>query len=336
MGSQRLLGVSEHKEIKEKEDESIMKIGIVGSGAVGSTAAYAMVMRGIGREIVLVDKDDKRAGAEAEDIGHAVPFAHPLLIKAGGYSELEGCRLVIITAGVAQEPGESRLDLLKRNAAIFKKVISSILDSAPDAVLVVVTNPVDIMTYLATRYARDHGRTSGKVFGSGTTLDTARFRSLLGQHLGVDPQHVHAYVVGEHGDSEVLAWSLVRIGAMTLDDFCNLHDVCIDDQGRRDMDERVRKAAYAIIEGKGATYYGIGSAVAKIAETVLRDQRSILTVSTVTENVAGVPDVSISLPRLVGGGGVLTTFPVSLNEGEEQALRKSAEVIRKAIKQLDE
>lgn len=312
-----------------------MKIGIVGSGVVGSTAAYAMVMRGIGREIVLVDKDEKRSHAEAEDLIHAVPFSHALLIKAGDYSELKGSRVVIVTAGAAQKPGEDRLALLKRNAAVFRQIIPSILENAPEALLVVVTNPVDVMTYLAARYAKGFGVSPDQVVGSGTTLDTARFRSLLGQKLGVDPQHVHAYVIGEHGDSEVLTWSLVRVGAMTLEDFATLHGVYIDEQSRRDMDDNVRKAAYKIIEGKGATYYGIGSAVAKIAEVVLRDQRSILTVSAVTENVEGISDVSLSLPRLIGGHGVLATFSLTLDETEKHALKKSAGVIRKAILGLD-
>jgi len=314
-----------------------MKIGIVGAGAVGSTAAYAMIMRGIGREIVLVDKDEKRSHAEAEDLIHAVPFSHALLVKAGDYSELKGSRLVIVTAGASQAPGENRLDLLKRNAGVFKEVIPGILENAPEALLVVITNPVDIMTHLATRYAKDFGITStNRVIGSGTTLDTARFRSLLGQKLGVDPQHVHGYVIGEHGDSEVLTWSLVRVGAMTLKDFCSLHGVCMDEQERQDMDENVRKAAYTIIEGKGATYYGIGSAVAKIAEVILRDQRSILTVSTVTENVGGVSNVSLSLPRLIGGDGVLETFSLTLDQNEKEALTGSVEVIRKAIDEFDE
>ena len=312
-----------------------MKIGIVGSGVVGSTAAYAMVMRGIGREIVLVDKDEKRSHAEAEDLIHAVPFSHALLIKAGDYSELKGSRVVIVTAGAAQKPGEDRLALLKRNAAVFRQIIPSILENAPEALLVVVTNPVDVMTYLAARYAKGFGVSPDQVVGSGTTLDTARFRSLLGQKLGVDPQHVHAYVIGEHGDSEVLTWSLVRVGAMTLEDFATLHGVYIDEQSRRDMDDNVRKAAYKIIEGKGATYYGIGSAVAKIAEVVLRDQRSILTVSAVTEEVEGISDVSLSLPRLIGGHGVLATFSLTLDETEKHALKKSAGVIRKAILGLD-
>jgi L-lactate dehydrogenase len=236
-----------------------MKIGIVGSGLVGSTAAYAMVMRGVGRSIVLVDVNRERARAEADDIRHAVPFAHALEVNAGDYSDLTGSRVVIITAGVGQRPGESRLELLGRNAAVFRTVVPQILTYAPEAILVVATNPVDVMTHLTAQYAGEYGVVSTRVIGSGTTLDTARFRTLLGSFFGVDPHHVHAYVVGEHGDSEVLTWSLATIGGTTLDDFCRLRGTCLEEESRQEIDEKVRQAAYHIIEGKGATYYGTGS-----------------------------------------------------------------------------
>jgi len=183
-----------------------MKVGIVGSGLVGATAGYALVMQGVGREVVFVDKNESRAEAEAYDIRHAVPFAHPLEIRSGGYEALAECRVVVICAGVGQRPGETRLQLLQHNAEVYREVVPSVLGSAPDAVLVIATNPVDVMTHLAVRYAADCGVPAGRVFGSGTTLDTARFRSLLGSHCRIDPQHVHAHVIGEHGDSEVLTW----------------------------------------------------------------------------------------------------------------------------------
>jgi L-lactate dehydrogenase len=312
-----------------------MKVGIVGCGFVGSTAAYAMIMKGIGREIVLVDKNAKRAEAEANDLYHAVPFSNPLQIRQGDYADLKGSRLVIISAGVSQKPGESRLDLLKRNASVFQEVVPSILESAPHAVLVVATNPLDIMTHLAARYAADFDVPETRVFGTGTMLDTARFRSLLGRKLGVDSQHVHGYVIGEHGDSEVLTWSLVTIGGMHLEDFCNRHNMCFEKDDRREVDDRVRNAAYAIIEGKGATYYGIGSALAKVADVILHNQRSILTVSSPGEEVEGVSHVSVSLPRLVSGEGIVSTFPLPLSKEEKEALKKSAETVRKAIDQLD-
>ncbi len=311
-----------------------MKIGIVGSGMVGSTAAYAMVMRGIGREIVLVDRNTARAQAEADDILHAVPFAHPLQVSAGGYENLAGSRVVVITAGAGQKPGETRLQLLERNAAIFHEIITNVLTHAPEAVLVVATNPVDVMTHLTARYAARFGVPETRVIGSGTMLDTARFRALMGRHLGVDAQHVHGYVVGEHGDSEVLTWSLVTVGGIPLEEFCQLQKVTLDDATRQDVDRRVRNAAYSIIAGKGATYYGIGSALARLVDVILRDQRAILTVSSPVVEIAGVCNVTISLPHLVGGAGVLADLPLPLDPEEEKRLRASAEIVCKAIGEL--
>jgi L-lactate dehydrogenase len=313
-----------------------MKIGIIGAGAVGATAAYALVMRGIGREIVLVDLNRARAEAEADDLSHATPFAHPVKVRAGDYGDLTGAAVVITTAGVAQKPGESRLELLSRNAAVFHNVVPGILEHAPDAVLIVATNPVDIMTHLAAREAAAFGVPSRRVIGSGTTLDTARFRTLLGQHIGVDPHHVHAYVLGEHGDSEVLAWSEISIGGIPLEEFCVERGKEVTDAVKQQIDEQVRSAAYRIIEGKGATYYGIGSALAQIINVILRDQRSLLTVCTPMDEVAGVPDVTVALPNLLGGAGVLSTCLFSLSDDEHTRLRASAQIVRNAIASLDQ
>lgn len=312
-----------------------MKIGIVGTGMVGATAAYALVMRGVGREIVLVDIDKKRAQAEADDIFHAVPFAHSLQVRAGEYADLVGSRVVILAAGVSMRPGETRLQLLERNAAIFADVVPNVLRYAPEAILLVATNPVDIMTHLAARYAAEQGVPPSRVLGSGTTLDTARFRVLLGRHLGVDPQHVHAYVVGEHGDSEVLTWSLVTVGGMPLAEFVRQHGVTLDEQIREDFDHRVRDAAYHIVDGKGSTHFGIGAALARITNAILRDQRAILTVCTPVAKVLDVCDVTISLPHLVGEAGVLGSFPLPLSAEEQAKLRASAQVVCDAIDDLD-
>ena len=313
-----------------------MKVGIVGSGLVGSTAAYALVMRGIGRQIVLVDRNAERAKAEADDILHAVPFAHPLNVVAGDYADLAGSRVVIIAAGVAQKAGETRLQLLERNAAIMRDVVPRVLEHAPQAVLVVASNPVDVMTHVAARYAAERGAPSQRVMGSGTMLDTARFRALLGRHLGVDAQHVHAYVVGEHGDSEVLTWSLATVGGIPLEEFCRRRGITLERAMRQDIDHRVRRAAYEIIAGKGATYYGIGSALARLVDVILRDQRSVLTVCTPMGDVFGVCDVTVSLPHLIGGDGVLATFPLPLNAEEESLLQASADVVCQALRTLDE
>jgi L-lactate dehydrogenase len=311
-----------------------MKVGIVGSGFVGATAGYALVMQGVGREVVLVDKNTARAAAEADDIRHAVPFAHPLDVRAGGYEDLAGCRVVVLCAGVGQKPGETRLRLLQRNAEVFREIVPAVLAQAPDAVLVVASNPVDVMTQLASRFAGACGVPAGRVLGSGTTLDTARFRSLLGGHCGVDPHHVHAYVIGEHGDSEVLTWSLATVGGMPLEEFARLRKIDLSESVRKDIDGKVRGAAYTIISGKGATYYGIGSALARIVDVILHDQRAVMTVGATTADVAGVRNVTVSLPRLVSGQGVLETFPLPLNEEETIRLRDSARVIRQALDEL--
>jgi L-lactate dehydrogenase len=311
-----------------------MKIGIVGSGFVGATAAYALVMQGVGREIVLVDKNFERANAEADDLRHAVPFAHPLEVRAGSYEDLAGCKVVVLCAGVGQKPGETRLELLQRNAKVFREIVPAVFHHAPRAVLVVATNPVDVMTHLAARFAAECGVPTGRVVGSGTTLDSARFRSLLGAHFGVDAHHVHAYVIGEHGDSEVLTWSLATIGGLPLDSFARLRGVELTDDVRQDIDRKVRQAAYTIIGGKGATYYGIGSALSRLVNVILHDQRSILSVCTPAAEVDGVRDVTVSLPRLVGGDGVLETFPPPLDGQESELLRQSAGVVRQALNQL--
>jgi len=311
-----------------------MKVGIVGSGLVGSTAAYAMVMQGVGREIVLVDRSSDRAAAEADDIRHATPFAHPMEVLHGGYDDLAGSSVVVICAGVGQKPGETRLQLLQRNAAVFREVVPAVLKHAPGAVLVVATNPVDVMTHIAARFAAECSVPAGRVLGSGTTLDTARFRSLLGSRCGVDPHHVHAYVIGEHGDSEVLTWSLATVGGMPLERFASLRGIELSEAIRREVDDKVRHAAYSIIRGKGATYYGIGSALSRIVDVILHDQRSILTVCTPVNEVAGVRDVTVSMPRLVGGDGILEMFSLPLSDEEFALLQRSAQVIRQALDDL--
>jgi L-lactate dehydrogenase len=289
----------------------------------------------VGREIVLVDLNRARAEAEANDIFHAVPFANPLTVRAGDYADVAGASVVVIAGGVAQKPGETRLQLLKRNAEVFRQLVPSVLRAAPEAVLLVVTNPVDIMTHLAAHFAAAFGVPHTRVVGSGTTLDTARFRALLGRHFDVDPQYVHGYAIGEHGDSEVLAWSSATIAGLGLDEFAKVHGRPLTDAHRAEVDENVRRAAYHIIAGKGATYYGIGSAVARIVDVMLHDQRAILTVSARIAGVPGCEGVTLSLPHLVGGEGVLTTIPLALDAGERDGLRRSAGILREAIGSLD-
>ena len=313
-----------------------MKIGIAGCGMVGSTAAFGLLMEGIGREIILVDLNRARAEAEADDLFHAVPFAHPLTVRAGDYVDLEGCRVVVIAAGVAQRPGETRIQLLQRNATVFEQVVPSILQYAGDTILLVVSNPVDIMTHLAAHFAASFGVPSTRVIGSGTMLDTARFRTLLGRRFGVDPQHVHAYVIGEHGDSEVLTWSLAAIAGMRLEEFASKRGEAILTDGEKQLiDEQVRRAAYHIIAGKGATYYGIGGAVARLVDVLLNDQRAVLTICSRIQGVATCEGVTLGLPHIVGGQGAMGMIPLLLDATEQQGLQRSASILREAIDSLE-
>jgi len=308
-----------------------MKIGIVGSGFVGSTAAYALVMRGIGREIVLVDQDEKRAKAEADDIFHAVPFANSLNVRAGTYADLKGASVVIMAAGVNQKPGETRMQLLERNAHVFYSVIPNIISNAPNAIIVVATNPVDVMTHLTARIAAERGIPAGSVLGSGTTLDTARFRVLLSRHLKIDPQHVHAYVVGEHGDTEVLLWSLVGVGGVPVNDYLAARDLEITPEDKAMIDEQVRRAAYHIIEGKKATYYGVGAALARICEVILNNQQAILTICAPHQEIVSVEDVTIALPHVISGEGIIGSLPLTISDDEKALLAHSARTVRAAI-----
>jgi len=312
-----------------------MKIGIVGSGRVGATSAFALVMNGVGREIVLVDRTRARAEAEAHDILDAVPFAHPLTVRAGDYADLAGCRVVVITAGAARVPGETRFQVLQHNVAVFEQIVPFIVQAAGDAILLVVSNPVDIMTHVAAHLAAGSGVPSTRVIGTGTMLDTARFRALLGSRFGVDAQHVHAYVIGEHGDSEVLTWSLATIAGTPLEEFARMRGAAvITDAEKRQIDEQVRRAGHHILAGKGATYYGIGSAVARIVDVLLNDQRAVLTICSRIRGVAGCDGVTLGLPHLVGGQGAMGAIPLPLEPIEREALERSASILRKAIESL--
>ena len=304
-----------------------MKLGVIGAGYVGSTAAYAMVLRGVVDDLVLVDRDAALAEAQARDIVHATPFAHPARVWAADYAALEGAEAVVLAAGVNQRPGESRLDLLQRNVAVFEDVVPKALRAAPDAVLLVATNPVDVMTQVATAIS---GRPPARVIGSGTVLDTARFRALLGAHLGVAVSSVHANVLGEHGDTEVLHWSGATAGGLPLAAAAEQLSRPLTDDARARIDEGVRRAAYAIIAGKGATYYGIGMGLARIARAIGSDEGAVITTSIVEPEIVGVRDVALSLPRVVGRGGVARTLCPDLDPGERRALAHSAAVLKEA------
>ena len=309
-----------------------MKVAIIGAGNVGSTTAYALLHEGIGHEIMLIDRNADIATAQAEDLLHATPFTHPTAISAGDLAAVEGAALVILTAGVSQRPGETRLDLLKRNTDVFAAIVPTVVQHAPDALLLVATNPVDVMTQVAASLAP--GLPLSRVIGSGTILDTGRFRALLGQQLAISPKSIHANVLGEHGDSEVLIWSSAMVGGLPVTAFAEQTGRSLNAEDQARIDDQVRHAAYRIIAGKGSTYYGIASGITRVARTVLANQRSVYTVSTVTDRVEGIDRVALSLPRVLTRTGAVETLTPSLTSAEHEALRRSAEILKAAADAL--
>ena len=305
-----------------------MKIGIIGCGFVGSSSALAIALVGAATELILIDLNADLAKAHAEDILHATPFSKPVRVAAGDYSTLKGAGLVVLACGVAQKPGESRLKLLERNVNVFQNVVPRVLEHAPDSILLIVSNPVDIMTQVVTKIS---ALPPERVIGSGTILDTARFRTFLAEHLGLAPHSVHAYVLGEHGDSEVLAWSSGKIGGVPVGEFAEQIGRRITDDVKARIDDGVRRAAYRIIEGKGATYYGIGAGIARIAKAIRDDESAVLTLS----NIEGVNGVSLSLPRVLKATGVVATIQPLLSDEEAQALNHSAEILKTAAGELN-
>jgi len=312
-----------------------MKVGIIGSGMVGATSAYAIMMRKAASEIVLIDANQNRAIAEAQDIMHAVPFVSATEIYSGSFEDLHDAKVVVIAAGANQKPGETRLILMEKNASIMRDIISKTVSVNPNALFLIATNPVDIITHICVDIAKEFTIPPARIIGTGTTLDTARFRSLLGAHIGVDPQHVHAYVVGEHGDSEVLTWSNIGIGGVPMEDFMAYRNIEFNEEVKNRIDDGVRNAAYKIISGKGSTYYGVAGAISKFVEVINRDNRAVLTLSTLNEDVEGIKSVTLSLPHLIGGSGDLGVLPIKLSIGEKMLLKKSAETIKEKIDEYE-
>lgn len=304
------------------------KIAIIGTGNVGATFAYALLLNGLPSEIVLIDTNTGKAQGEAMDLNHAMPLHSPARIWPGRYEDCAGAAITVITAGSAQRPGESRLDLIQRNAAIFKSIVENIVKYNPDGIILVATNPVDVLTYATWKFS---GLPANRVIGSGTILDTARFRYLLSQTFEVDPRSVHAYIIGEHGDSEVPVWSLANIAGMRLPDYCAANNMgCRQDQ-LDSIFKQTRDAAYEIISRKGSTYYAIASGLTRIVEAILRDQATVLSVSTYIEDYYGIKDVYLSLPSVLHVGGVERTIRLDLSDEEISGLRKSAAVLKDTI-----
>lgn len=304
-----------------EQSEGGVRVGVIGTGMVGASFAYALMQRGLVNEMVLIDTNRGRAEAEAMDLNHGLPFVRPMRIWAGDYSDLAGAAITVVTAGAAQQPGETRLQLLERNMTILRAVIPAIVQNNPDGIILLASNPVDLMTYLSVQLS---GLPPGKVIGSGTILDTARFRALLGEHYVVDPRSVHAYIVGEHGDSEVPLWSLANIGGVPLLDFRSAGGTGYDQAALEHIFERTRDAAYTIIERKGATYYAIGLGLLAIVEAIVRNQHTVLTVSSLMSGQYGVKDICISLPTIVGAQGIENVLQLPLSTEEEAAFRHSA------------
>ncbi len=307
------------------------KIGVVGTGRVGATFAYTLLLRGLVGEIVLIDLDRRRAEGEAMDLSHAAPLTYPVRIRAGEYENLSGARIIAIAAGASQREGESRLDLLQRNVEVFRTVVPRVVEQSPGAILLVATNPVDLLSYAAWKLA---GLPAARVLGSGTVLDTARFRHLLGDHLSVDPRNIHGYIIGEHGDSEVPVWSRTTVAGIPLDEYCDRSGCGFPIEDRRVLFEETRNAAYEIISRKGATTYAVAAALGRIVEAILHDQRSILSVSTLVPTSYGLGELYLSLPAVVRSVGVERVLPLPLSPEEDGALRRSAAVLREALGDL--
>lgn len=310
---------------------SPLRIAIVGAGNVGATFAFQLLLSGLAAEIVLIDANRAKAEGEAMDLNHAMPLTYATKVWAGDYSDCAGAAVTVITAGSAQRPGETRLDLVQRNTEIFRSIIGSVVKHNPNGMILVATNPVDILTYVSLKIS---GLPSERVIGSGTILDTARFRYLLSEFFGVDPRSVHAYIIGEHGDSEVPVWSLANIAGMRLPVFCQSNCMGCTQDDMVHIFEQTRDAAYHIIERKGATYYGVSSGLVRIVEAILRDQSTVLSVSSYIEDYYGIQDVCLSLPTIIHRGGIERIIRLELDPAEEEGLRKSAEVLKSILGQI--
>jgi L-lactate dehydrogenase len=307
------------------------RVAIIGAGHVGATTAYALLLSGLAPEIVLIDLDAQRAQGEAMDLMHAVPFSDPVRVWAGGYEDVDGAAVVVLTAGANQRPGETRLQLLGRNAAILREIVPQVIARAPDAILLMTTNPVDVLTWATLATSALSPR---RVIGSGTILDTARFRSLLSRHFGVDARSVHAHIIGEHGDTEVAAWSIATIGGMPIAEFQAASGRVLDRESRERIVTDTRRAAYEIIERKGATYYAVAAGVVRIIQAILRDESTVLTVSSRLTGSYGLEDVCLSLPCIVNRSGIAQLLDPPLAAEELSALRHSADVLTAAQQSL--
>jgi L-lactate dehydrogenase len=309
------------------------KVVVVGAGQVGSTFAYALLLSGQVGEMVLIDIDRERVEGEVMDLNHAVPLSNPLRIWAGDYSDCAGADVVVVAAGTGQKPGETRLDLVRRNAEIFANIIPRITEHNRQGILLIATNPVDVLSYVSWKLS---GFPWQRVIGSGTVLDTARFRHLLGRHLNIDPRNVHAHIIGEHGDSEVPVWSMANVSGIGLERFCERHSCQLNAEQQDEVFRQTREAAYEIIQRKGATYYAVAVGLLRIVESILRNQYTVLSVSTLVPGYYGIENVYLSLPSVIGRAGVERVVYLPLNERETEAFRDSADVVRGVLDDVED
>jgi L-lactate dehydrogenase len=308
------------------------KVAIIGCGFVGSSSAFAIMQSGLFTEMVLIDAVADKAEGEALDIAHGLPFAKPMTITAGNYDDIQDAAIIIVTAGAAQKPGETRLDLVKKNVGIFKTIIPELKKRDCGGILLIVANPVDILTYVAAKLS---GFPENRVFGSGTTLDSSRLKYLLGEHLSIDARSIHAWVIGEHGDSEIVAWSQANVSGVPISRICELRGYTTHDENMQKIADDVKNSAYKIIEKKHATYYGVAMAVRRICEAIVRDERSILPISTIQHGAHGISDVALSMPTVVGADGAGTQIPLELSENEEKELQESAKTLKDVLDSIE-
>lgn len=311
---------------------NIQKAAVIGCGFVGSTIAYTLMQKGVFSEMVLLDANHPKAEGEAMDISHGLPFSHSMDIYAGTYEDIVDASVIIITAGANQKPGETRLDLVQKNAAIMKMIIADIKRAGCEGILMIVSNPVDILTYVA---LKESGFPKERVIGSGTVLDTARLKYLISEKLSVDSRNVHAFIAGEHGDSELAVWSCANIYGIGLEEFAKIKGYQNFEQEKDKIYSAVRDSAYEIIERKGATYYGIGMAAAKIAEAIVRDSHTVAPVSVCLEGEYGLSDLCLSIPAVIGQGGAEQVLEISLSEEESRKLGNSAAELKEVLKKID-
>lgn len=302
------------------------KVAVIGCGFVGAASAFALMQSGLFSEMVLLDADTKKAEGEAMDISHGEVYSRPMKIYAGNYDDIKDAAIIVITAGANQKEGETRLDLVQKNVEIFKHIVPEIAKRNYKGILLIVSNPVDILTYTACKLS---GLKESRVIGSGTVLDTARFRENLGNHLGVDARSVHAFIIGEHGDSEIPVWSTANVAGVPIHQFCEARGHFDHQKAMDKIAHEVKMSAYEIIKRKKATYYGIAMAVKRICECIVRDEKSVLPVSNMMHGAFGITDITMSIPAVVGREGVEMQMPISLNENEKNLLKNSAEMLKR-------